>query len=101
MTYGIRAVPLRASKDDHRDLVSDRSTPEQRAAAMTEEPRLLAHGVSGERVDVGKADGAQPGGAIAGEVELPSLRARAVGKEPRIVRVAGEHRVAQVGGDFV
>jgi hypothetical protein len=81
--------------------VPDRSATSQHAPAMAEEHRRI-----GGRVEVKNADGAnagagEPGGAVAGQVELPVLFPPSRREEARMLGFVCQDRTAEVRADLV
>ena len=77
--------------------MSDRSAAGQRAPAMAEERRLVRGRVHVQNADGADAGGGEPGGAVAGKVELPVRLPASRGEEAR--RVPGslrQDRVAEI-----
>ena len=81
---------------DDGDLVSDRSATGQRAPAMAEERRLVRGRVDAQNADGADTGGGEPGGAVAGEVELPARLPPSRGEEARVPGIMRQDRVAQV-----
>ena len=76
-------------------------TAGKRAASVAEEASFVVGCVGIDDVDQPDTGGGEAVGAIAGQVELPSTVASAGCEEASVGGLVGQHRIAQIGADFV